>query len=279
MRTAPNSSTGLVKLRNGRGCLTSSEPLATVARPLARRWPVSCPRSGLPPGVIGGCVLHDGCRHGAFPDHAPARRCVRRSPHSSTRNGGAHARPTLRSFSRADDRGVVAFDAAVGNRPGRLVAITDSGFPAVYERIPLFATLRAQLAWLLGMALVFLYAAVWRPIAAVVHGPSDADWDSRRWSTWLAGVASALNLLFLLGFPIAFLGRLEGGVPEFVYGVPVVAARLLLIPPVTAAMAIAVSIAVVRIWRDGRASAAGRLAHSLVAIALLSFVVFAWYWP
>jgi hypothetical protein len=31
-------------------------------------------------------------------------------------------------------------------------------------------------------------------------------------------------------------------------------------------------------WRDRRASVATRLVHALVAIALLSFVVFAWYW-
>jgi CubicO group peptidase (beta-lactamase class C family) len=41
-------------------------------------------------------------------------------------------------FRRGDDRGVVAFDALVGSRPDRLVMVTDSGFPAVYERISLF---------------------------------------------------------------------------------------------------------------------------------------------
>jgi hypothetical protein len=180
-------------------------------------------------------------------------------------------------FRRADNRGVVAFDSDVENGPARLVAITDSGFPAVYERIPVFATLRAQLAWLLGMALVFLYAAVWRPLAALRHRSRGGS-DSRRWFTWVAGVASALNLLFLVGFPLAFLGRMEGGVPQFLYGVPLVAACLLLIPPVTATAGIAASIMVVRIWRDGRASMTMRLEHSLVAIALLSFVMFAWYW-
>jgi CubicO group peptidase (beta-lactamase class C family) len=184
--------------------------------------------------------------------------------------------PTL--FRRADDHGVVTFDAVFANRAGRLVAVTDSGFPAVYERIPLIATLRAQLAWLLGMALVFLYAAVWRPIAALVHRKRVTGWDSRRWSTWLAGVASALNLLFIFGFPLTFLGRIEGGVPEFLYGVPVRAVRLLLITPVTAMLGVAAAIAVVGIWQDGRTSMTARLAHSLVAIALLSFVAFAWYW-
>jgi hypothetical protein len=182
-------------------------------------------------------------------------------------------------FRRADNRGVVAFDAPIENGQARLaVMLTDSGFPAVYERIPLFATLRAQLLWILGMALVFVYAAVWRPLAVMVHKTRAAGWDSRRWSAWLSGIACALNLLFLVGFPLAFVGRLEGGVPQFLYGVPVVAARLLVIPPITAILGAAASIVVVRIWRDGRTSLTARLEHSVVAIALLSFIVFAWYW-
>jgi hypothetical protein len=103
-------------------------------------------------------------------------------------------------------------------------------------------------------------------------------WDSLRWFTWLAGVASALNLLFTVGFPLTFLGRVEGGVPEFLYGVPVLAARLLLIPPVTAMVSGAATIAVVGIWLDGRTAMTARLAHAVVAIALLSFVAFARYW-
>jgi hypothetical protein len=184
--------------------------------------------------------------------------------------------PTL--FRRADDHGVVTFDAVVANRAGRLVAVTDSGFPAVYERIPLNATLRVQLTWLLGMALAFLYAAVWRPLTVVVRRTRVIGWNSTRWSTWLAGIASALNLLFIVGFPLTFLGRIEGGVPEFLYGVPVLTASLLLIPPVTAMLGVAVALAVVGIWLDGRTSMTARLAHSLVTIALLSFVLFAWHW-
>jgi hypothetical protein len=129
------------------------------------------------------------------------------------------------------------------------------------------------------MALIFLYAVAWRPLVAMLRRRMRvASWNARRVSTWLGGIASALNLVFLVGFPLAFLGRTEGGFPDFVYGVPVVASRLLLIPPVTASMGVAASIAVVGIWRDGRASMAARFEHSLVAVALLSFDVFAWYW-
>jgi hypothetical protein len=101
--------------------------------------------------------------------------------------------------------------------------------------------------------------------------------DAGRWSTWLAGIASALNLVFLIGFPLAFLGRLEGGFPDFIYGVPVGARLLLLIPLITAFMGIAVSIGIVARWGNWRASAAP-LGDAGVAIALLSFTAFAWYW-
>jgi Beta-lactamase len=52
---------------------------------------------------------------------------------------------------------------------------------------------------------------------------------------------------------------------------------LLWIPVITAFMGVAVSVAVVARWRDRRTSAAV-LGDAVVAIALLSFVVFAWYW-
>ncbi|MGH9384782.1 MAG: serine hydrolase domain-containing protein [Vicinamibacterales bacterium] len=96
-----------------------------------------------------------------------------------------------RLFQRADGRGVVAFDAVVAGRPDRLVAITDSGFPAVYERIPLILTLRAQVIWVSAMVLVFLYAALWRPIAGFLQRSHATVWDSKRWSTWL-GASPAL---------------------------------------------------------------------------------------
>jgi CubicO group peptidase (beta-lactamase class C family) len=183
-----------------------------------------------------------------------------------------------RLFRRADDRGVVGFDAIVDGSPNRLVAITDSGFPAVYERIPLILTLRAQAAWALGMALVFLYAAVWRPLAGLVRRTRTTGWNLMRWSTWFSSVAAALNLVFLIGFPLAFLGRIEGGTPAFLYGVPTLAAVLLIIPPVTAMLSVAAAIAVAGMWRDAGLSLAVRLEHMLVTCALLGFVAFAVFW-
>ena len=181
-----------------------------------------------------------------------------------------------RVFRRADARGVVAFEPANPSGPGWLMVVADSGFPAVYERIALSAAFRVQVGWLSAMAIVFLYATC-RPLVGVSRrGPKTSN--AHRSSIWLGGIASALNLTFMVGFPLAFLGRVEGGFPEFVYGVPPLATILLLVPPTTTLMGIAASIGAVRLWRHGRASTAARLGHSLVAVALLSFGVFAWYW-
>ena len=181
-------------------------------------------------------------------------------------------------FRRADNRGVVAFEVDDQSTAHRLLAITDSGFPAVYERIPLWLTVRVQLAWIAAMTLVFLYAAVWRPLAALVRRTPAGASHAPRWATTVEGSASALNLIFMIGFPLAFLGRVEGGVPAFLYGVPAVAWALLFIPPVTAIMALATVVALIRMWRDGATAAATRLKHSLVVTALVAFVVFAWFW-
>ena len=154
---------------------------------------------------------------------------------------------------------------------------TDSGFPAVYERVPVAESLRLQVTWLAGMVLVFLYAAVWRPIASFKRSHRVDASRSGRWSRWMGSTASALNLVLLVGFPISFLGRIEGGLPDFVYGVPIAARALLLVPPITGIMAFATLIAVVADSRNPRASPP-RLAGCLVVVALVSFFAFAWYW-
>jgi hypothetical protein len=178
-------------------------------------------------------------------------------------------------FRRDDEHGAVAFEPATEAHAQRVVVIADSGFPAVYERVALIASLRVQVSWLSMMVLVFLYAIARRPLRGGWRQTRVKGRDATgRFLS--AGIASALNLVFLIGFPPTFLGRIEGGVPDFVYGVPVAARLLLLIPVVTAFMGVAVSIAVIASWRKGRTAAVA--GDVVVAIALLSFVVFAWYW-
>jgi CubicO group peptidase (beta-lactamase class C family) len=193
-------------------------------------------------------------------------------------------------FRRSDDRGIVAFDAVSANRPRQL--ILDGGGVRTYERISVFATPPVQATWLLSMALAFAYAGLGRPLFAIVRSMRRRDERSPRrggsawlndsgplrWSAWLAGIASALNLVFIIAFPVVLLGDLRGGFPEFIYGVPKLGLLLLLIPPVTSALAAATTIAVFSIWRDRRHRIATRLEHTVIYAALLSFIAFAVYW-
>jgi hypothetical protein len=197
-------------------------------------------------------------------------------------------------FRRDDGRGVVAFYTVEAGKARRVILVTESGFPAVYDRIPALATLRVQVSWLLAMTAMFVYAGVWRPLAAVARRRAnvsrmDSTWaavwrgprrGSRAEGPWrgLEGVASALNLIFLVAFPLAFLGRIEGGIPAFVYGVPKLATVLLLIPPTTALMGIATALLAVRIWCNRQSSYRVRLEHTLISTALVSFAGFACYW-
>jgi hypothetical protein len=180
-------------------------------------------------------------------------------------------------FRRTDGRGMIAFERPSETSPQRLLMTMDSGFPAAYERVPIAESLRLQGSWLAGMVLVFFYAAVWRPISSFRRRHRVDASEARRWSRWLGSTASALNLVLVVGFPIAFLGRIEGGFPEFVYGVPAAARALLLVLPVTGIMTVAALIAVVAEFRNPR-TPSPRFVDCLVLAALLSFVAFAWYW-
>ena len=155
---------------------------------------------------------------------------------------------------------------------------TDSGFPAVHERIPLIATLRAQVVWVGAMAIAFLYAAVWRPLMALRQRGRTSTRKGDRRLTWLSGAASTLNLMFLVGFPLALFGRIEGGLPEFVYGVPPLARGFLFVPPLSAVLSVASAALLAGLWRDEQLSGIGRMSHALVLFALFAFLVFVWFW-
>jgi CubicO group peptidase (beta-lactamase class C family) len=209
---------------------------------------------------------------------------------------GAAAKPVTlvaiapRLFRRSDDRGLVAFDAV--NEDGAQRLILDGGGVRTYERISALSTPLVQSIWLLGMAVAFVYAGFLKPVFANVtrmrrHDEQVArrdapaqphNSDPSQWAAWLAGIASALNLLFVVMFPLVLFGDLSGGMPAFVYGVPKLALGLLAIPPVTAALAVATSIAVFFMWRDRRQRLVTRIEHTVVCAALLAFVAFTVYW-
>ena len=163
-------------------------------------------------------------------------------------------------FRTSDGKGQVAFDLAPGGTPRWLVF--DAGFPAVYDRARWFETMSFQAGWLAWMAATFIYAC----------------WDAVRRSRWLTGAAALLNLLFIVGFPLAFIGRVVGGMPAFVYGVPPPARVLLLIPPVTSLLTLGAAVVGIRRSRSALAPVAELVRYWLIVIALMSFVAFAAWW-
>ena len=193
-------------------------------------------------------------------------------------------------FRRSDDRGLVAFDSVEGNTPQLLTL--DGGGVRTFDRVPYAATVRFQVGWLVSMTLAFIYAGLVRPARLLVHAlrrrvtgsahrfePGDpGESAASRFSTRLTGIASGLNLIFLVVFPVVFFGRMADGVPEFVFGVPRAASVLLVIPPITAALAVAASVLVFFVWNDRRRRLLFCMEQTLVAAALLSFIVFAAHW-
>jgi CubicO group peptidase (beta-lactamase class C family) len=162
-------------------------------------------------------------------------------------------------FRTNDGKGQVAFDLTPDGTPRWLVL--DAGFPAVYDRAALVETLPVQAAWLGSMAAIFLYACR----------------DARRRSRWLTGAAAALNLIFLVGFPLAFIGHITGGMPAFAFGVPPVARVLLVIPPLTTALTLAAAVAFVRAARRPHSNLE-LTRNAVIVIALMGFVAFAACW-
>jgi CubicO group peptidase (beta-lactamase class C family) len=162
-------------------------------------------------------------------------------------------------FRTNDGKGQVAFNLAPDGTPRWLVY--DAGFAAVYDRITRFETLPFQAACLVSMAAIFLYAC----------------WGARPRSRWVFGAPAILNLIFIAGFPPAFIGGVAGGTPAFAYGVPPLARMLLLIPPLTTALTLAAAIVFIRALRHPRSNIE-LVRMAVVLIALMSFVAFATYW-
>ena len=177
-----------------------------------------------------------------------------------------------RLFRRADGRGLVAFGDLRDGRAHQLVL--GDGFPGVYERVSPLATLRVQAWWLAATCAVMLYVGLGPLVSRLARrSPSASSTDG---PTRLDRTAAVLNLLLVVLLPLTWFGRLEGGLPEFVFGLPPTAHTLLYVSPLTAVLA-AVSAA-----RTGRAWLATPrrppLRRLVTSAALVSFSLFAAYW-
>lgn len=180
-------------------------------------------------------------------------------------------------FQRANDDAFTAFGE---DEAGEIAYAFNPIWSKIgaYERVPWYETVWVQLGIIGFCALVFVSAAIVYPITPLIRRLQGKQFQvERRLSqAWmLAGVASTLNLVFLIGFPLS-LWLL--GVWKLIYGVPPIVIALLCIPLVTTPLAIGLPFVTLFAWKDKYWSVLKRWHYSLIALAAVIFVPVLAYW-
>jgi len=178
-------------------------------------------------------------------------------------------------FEREDGNGRVGFRGDSG-RP--MTYLFDSrSIARVYERVPWYGTVPAQITWLAACVLGFLI-----PLLAAAGGaiarrlrrrPPTLIGPEQRSIRRTALIAAATNLLFIAGFMSVFAGVF--GAME--YGVPAVLYALLALPWVALALALVAAVRFVRARAGGRWPGSA-LSTSLAIAASLALVPLLMYW-
>ena len=179
-------------------------------------------------------------------------------------NRYAEVEPLL--FQRTDGDSYIAF------RKGHNDHVTHLFFgTAAYKKLRWYETTVFQLGLIGFFVLVFLSACVVNllPVLGLqlLHMPQS--------SQLLVGLASALNLVFLVGLAVAVF-KIDQW--EFVYGVPPVLIALLVIPLVTTILTVGLPIIAALIWESEYWSVIGRLHYSLITLSALAFIPFLRFW-
>lgn len=129
----------------------------------------------------------------------------------------------------------------------------------------------------ISMAL-FLSALVAWPIGALrnrLKAKKKADIPRSRQARWVAGVMSALYVLFLAGIWVIVLSV---GESTIIYGYSPLLPFVLLLPLVAAVLTIAALCFTVLAWKNRYWGVAGRVHYTLVMVAALGFIWFLNYW-
>lgn len=90
-----------------------------------------------------------------------------------------------------------------------------------------------------------------------------------RLAHWLAGMASALFVLFVIGFTIVLTAQGEG---ELVYGATPLLLVVLLLGMLAAILTLGVAVSAFLVWRERVWNLVGRIFYTLVAVAAVAFV-------
>jgi CubicO group peptidase (beta-lactamase class C family) len=142
--------------------------------------------------------------------------------------------------------------------------------PIAWYDTPVFVF--GLLALFLAVALV---AAIGWPAGALRrrrrHRGEHVPHDLRR-ARRLTGLAGGLLIAFAVGFLLHFALDMAG-----LLQVSVAFRTLLFLPIVSALLTVGLAVVVVRLWRGGVGSTAGRLYHSGIVVALLAALPFLWH--
>lgn len=185
-------------------------------------------------------------------------------------------------FLQADGETLTAFQAG---ESGAMRYAFNLIFPKIgaYERVPWYGTIAFHLSLLVFCTVFFSTAAMsWliRPTVNQLRGQLSKTeqkgaltFKNLAWPYVVAGLAGLLNAVFLIGLPLVLWLM---GVWRLAYGVPLSIVILLIIPIVTAVLAIALLFGWRRSWRRG--GMLQRSHYALVVLAAIAFIPFLNYW-
>jgi CubicO group peptidase (beta-lactamase class C family) len=179
-------------------------------------------------------------------------------------NRYAEVEPLL--FQRTDGESYIAFHEDDNDRITHLVFGT-----AACKKLSWYQTTVFQLGLIGFFVLIFLSAC----IGSLLPVLGLQLLEIPQLPQLLAGLTSALNLVFLIGLAIA-VSKIDQW--EFVYSVPPVLAVLLVIPLVTTILTIGLPISGALTWRSECWSLIGRLHYSLIIVSTLIFIPLLHHW-
>lgn len=173
-----------------------------------------------------------------------------------------------------------AFTAFAENSDGKIEFAFNPLFPKIgaYQKIAWYETVWVQLGIAAFCAIMFLSAFIMYPTIAIIRllWRKSAKIERQFNGAWIiAGLASTLNLIFLIGLPLSLYLI---GFWKLVYGVPTIVIALLILPLITTFLSLALIIFAIVIWKYKYWSTLSRLHYSLVTLAALIFVPFLAYW-
>lgn len=143
---------------------------------------------------------------------------------------------------------------------------------SAYVKAPWFAEPAFNLALLSITLLFFLSVIVWAPIRSWARRRSEQVPAPARWASWWQGLLSLLALLFLVGFMSVFSS------PETVFGIPIWAQSLFLLPLPIASLAVGMIGFTTLAWARCWWTLPGRVHYTLVTLAGLAFTWWLAYW-